>query len=101
MVPSCVRERRRRWRTWRRTWRCDADEEAAAGETWDEMLFGGGGAISGFNWNEATAEQVWEEMFYAGGQLVLSLNGATFEQIWNGLVWGGDDLFFGWDELFL
>ena len=43
--PFCVRERRRRWRSWRRIWRCDLDEQAAAaaGQTWDEMLFGGGG----------------------------------------------------------
>ena len=77
------------------------DEEAAAGQTWDEMLLGGGGAILGFNWNEATAEQVCEEMFFAGGGLVLSFNGAAFEQIWNETIWVGDDLFFGWDGLFL
>ena len=49
----CVRERRRRWRTWRRNWRLDWSVEEEGGQTWEEMLFGGGGTILGFHWNEA------------------------------------------------
>ena len=82
----CVRERRRRWRSWRRTWNFGFwEEEESEQQTWEEMLFGGGGGVLGFNWTEATAQQIWGEVFFAGDGLILSLNGATFEQIWNGI----------------
>lgn len=95
----CVRERRRRWRTWRRIWSFDWDEEAS-GQTWDEMLFGGGDGVLGFNWNEATAEQIWDEMFSAGYGLIMSFNDAPIEEIWGETIVGEEDLFFGWDEMF-
>ena len=63
----CVRERTRRWRTWRRVWRLGIRDEEADGRTWNEMLFGGGGGLLGFNWNEVIAEQTRDELLLAGG----------------------------------
>ena len=76
----------------------DWDEEASAsGQTSDEMLFGGGGAIL------ATAEQVWAEMLFAGGGMVMNFH-VPFEEIWFGLdetlFLGEEDMFFGWDDMF-
>ena len=76
----CVRERRRRWRTWRRIWSFDWDEEAS-GQTWDEMLFGGGEGVLGCG-------------------LIMSFNDAPIEEIWGETIVGEEDLFFGWDEMF-
>ena len=76
----------------------DWDEEASAcGQTSDELLFGGGGAIL------ATAEQVWGEMLFAGGGLVMNFD-APFEEIWSGfeemLFLEEEDAFFTWDDMF-
>ena len=109
----CVRERRRRWRTWRRIWRLGVwDEEAAeleledldldledleeiwrlglgvwdeeaAEQTWDEMLFGGGRVVLGFDWNDVTAEQIRDEMLFTGGGTLVSFNDAPYEEIWD------------------
>ena len=85
----CERERGRGWKTWIFDW-----DEQTADETWDEMLFGGGGEILGFNWNETAPEQIWEKMYFAGGRgVVLSLNEATFEQIWDDSMLGEEDMF--------
>ena len=46
---QCVRERRRWWRAVKRTWTLGLVEEEVAGRSWDEMFFGGGGQVSGFN----------------------------------------------------
>ena len=46
---QCVRERRRWWRAVKRTWTLGLVEEEVAGRSWDDMFFGGGGQVSGFN----------------------------------------------------
>ena len=44
-----MRERRRWWREVKRTWALGMVEEEVAGRSWDEMFFGGGGQVLGFN----------------------------------------------------
>ena len=79
----CVRERRRRWRTWRRIWRLGDWDEEAPEQTWDEMLFGGGRVVLGFDWNYMSAEQIRDEMLFTGGGTLVSFNDAPYEEIWD------------------